>query len=478
MNTSGTSIVTPVVRGVLAAVVSLGTALALVVIPALAAQVAGSRSSATSLDAILIGLNLLVLGHGGGIVLDTGTVDGAVSLTPLGLTILLIVLAAGGMRRVGRSLELVRADGVLRSGALSDAGGALGAYTAVYAAGIAVLAATGRSSDASPVITAAVVSGALIALLGGLCGILWSLRREATDVVPAVHVLDLLPSPFDAVARALLVAVLGLLAVGMLVVVLLLLLALPEQTAMFDQLAPGLVGGIVLTLLQMALLPLLAVWALVVVCGGSITVGASTVISLQGAETGVLPALPILAALPEPGAFPGWAWALLLLPAVPLALGAVRLEQAVATLPLSSRITAWLAYPAGVTVAILLISGLATGGIGDGRLEQLGPLLGTLVLPLVLLSVGVTGLVLAITATPLIPFVHSTIASLRERIEQAEAAEKAAEKLGEKHAEERAEKSGEKPDEERAGKSGESPDEERTEKSDGKLDEVSPRTDR
>src|SRR5690625_6102591 len=42
---SSEGIAAPLVRGVLAAVVSLGTALAVVVVPALAAQVAGTQSS-------------------------------------------------------------------------------------------------------------------------------------------------------------------------------------------------------------------------------------------------------------------------------------------------------------------------------------------------------------------------------------------------------------------------------------------------
>src|SRR5699024_11067933 len=152
-----------------------------------------------ALDAVIIGLNVLVLGHGGGIVLSTGSVEGAVTLTPFGLMGVLIAVSALGVRRVGRALGLVRADGALRARALTDAGGAVAAYTVVYALGVAVLAAIGRSSDTSPVVASAIVSGALVALLGGLLGIVWSLRREARGDVPGVRVLELLPAPFDAV---------------------------------------------------------------------------------------------------------------------------------------------------------------------------------------------------------------------------------------------------------------------------------------
>lgn len=418
------SIATPLVRGVLGALSSLGIALAVVVVPALAAQVAGSASSATALDAILLALGILVLGHGGGIMVSTGVIDGPVTLTPFGLLLLLVMLSAVSMRRVGRALRPVRDDGVLRAGALRDVGSSLGMYALVYAIGLAVLAGIGRSADAAPVVTSAVVSGLLVAVLGGLVGLLWSLRRDPTDAVPGVRVLDLLPAPYGDVARAALLAVTGLLGAGMALVVVLLVVSVPAQSALFDSLDPGLVGGLVLTLIQLALLPLVAVWALTVLLGGTVGVGTSTGISLDGAETGVLPALPMLGALPGPGDFPAAAWLLLLVPAVPIALGAVRLVRDVADLDRRDRITAWAAYPIVVIVACLLVAGLSTGGIGDGRLVHLGPQMSTLALPLIGVVAVSTALVLGVLGTPLISWSRRSALSLRERIEAEERTER------------------------------------------------------
>lgn len=425
VNSSGQSIASPLVRGVLAAVITLGTAIALTVIPALAAQVAGTRSSATALDAILIGLNLLVLGHGGGITLSTGVIDGTVTLTPFGLMALLVLVCAISMRRVGHVLELVDAETGLRPRALGDAGSALGAYTVVYAIGVGVLAALGRSADASPMIVPAIVSGALVAVVGGLSGVLWSLARRPTATSPGVRVLDLLPVPFDAVARAVLLAMAGLVAVGALAATGQLLLGIQDAAALFGELEPGIVGGIVLTLLQLALLPLLMVWALVILSGGTVTMGTGTAYSLEGVQSGVMPALPMLAALPQPGPAPAWAMALMALPLIPLVLGAVRLVRDTLHLERRDRITAWVAYPLVTTVAVLLLAGLSTGGIGDGRLVHLGPRMGTLLLPLLLLAVGATAAVLAIMATPLVPWVRASVASLRDRVESAEQKERA-----------------------------------------------------
>lgn len=423
MNSTGDSIATPLVRGMIAAALSLGTAIALVVVPALAAQVAGTRSSATALDAIIIALNVLVLGHGGGIVLSTGVIDGAVTLTPFGLLGLLLLISTLGMRRVGRALQLVRDDGVLRLRALRDAGSALGAYTGVYAVGMAVLAGIGRSTDSSPVVTSAIVSGAMVAVLGGVLGILWSLRREATSTIPGVRVLELLPAPFGDVARSVLLALVGLLGVGMLLSVVMMVVSVPEQSSLFDALDPGIVGAIVLTLVQLALLPLLAVWALVILLGGTVGVGTSSSISLDGSATGVMPALPLLGAFPGPGDFSGWVWLLLVVPAVPVALGALRLVRDVADLERRDRITAWIAYPVAVLVGVLLLAGLSTGGIGEGRLVHLGPQMSSLILPLLGIVVVSTGVVLVVLASPAVPWVRAQTAALRARVESAESAE-------------------------------------------------------
>ena len=424
VSTDGDSITTPLVRGLLAALSVLGIALAVVVVPALAAQVAGTASSATALDAVLIALSILVLGHGGGVVLSTGVIDGAVTLTPVGLQVLLVLLAALSLRRAGRRLQLVRDDGVLRVGALRDAGVTLAAFAGAYAIGLAVLAAIGRSAEAAPVVTSALVSGALVAVGGGLIGLLWSLRREATSTVPGVRVLGLLPAPYDAVARAALIALLGLIGSGMLLVIVLALTHVPAQAALFDQLAPGFVGGLVLLLLQLALLPLLAVWALAVLLGGTVVVGTSTGISLGETQTGVLPALPILGILPEPGDLPFWTWGLMLLPAVAVGVGAVSLVRDVAELEMRERRTAWIAYPAVVVVAVLLLAGLATGGIGEGRLVHLGPQMSTLVLPLLGVVVVATGLVLAVRGTALVPWTRERLGALRGRVEAAETRER------------------------------------------------------
>src|SRR5699024_10300947 len=125
-------------------------------------------------------------------------------------------------------------------------------------------------------------------------------------------------------------------------------------------------------------------------------------------------------ALPGPGDFPSAVWLLMILPMLPVGLGAVRLVRDVAHLERRERIIAWCAYPAAVVVAGLLLAGLSTGGIGDGRLVHLGPQMSTLALPLIGVVVVSTGGVLAVLATPLLPWARGMLGSVREKVEAAE----------------------------------------------------------
>lgn len=421
MSSSGESIATPLLRGVLAALGALLTAIAIVAVTALAAQLVAERSTATALDAILIALNILVLGLGGGIMLHTGAIEGAANLTPLGLTLVLIMVVALGMRRAMVLLDPVEDDGGLRPAALRDSGAALGALTVTFAIGTGLLAALGRSPDSSPVVLSAVVSGALIALLGGLAGQIWAVRAQVRAVASDARILDLLPEPYGALARSVSITMLSLLALGMAAASVMVLLGTRAEAALMDDLRPGIVGGIVLTLLHLALLPLFAVWALAVLIGGQVTLGTGTAYSLGGAQGGLLPALPLLGALPQPGQAPDALWLLVLLPAAAVALGAVRLVRDVAQLPRKQRIAAWVAHPLLVVVATVLLAGLATGSLGTGRLERLGPDIASLILPLLGEAVLATGAVLVVLASPLPQRARAAAADVRRRIESEEA---------------------------------------------------------
>ena len=222
-----------------------------------------------------------------------------------------------------------------------------------------------------------------------------------------------------------LLALVGLLGVGMLLSVVMMVVSVPEQSSLFDALDPGIVGGIVLTLVQLALLPLLAVWALVVLLGGTVGVGTSSSISLDGSATGVMPALPLLGAFPGPGDFSAWLWLLLVVPAVPVVVGALRLVRDVED-------TGAARPDHGVTDRLSRGGGgrraAARGAVDRWHRESLmlvhlGPQMSSLILPLLGVVVVSTGVVLVALASPVVPWVRAQTAALRARVESAESAE-------------------------------------------------------
>lgn len=424
MSSDGERITSPVVMGILAAVTSLLVAMAVCIVPALAAQLVAERSSATALDAILVGLSFLVLGHGGGLILDAGVVRGALTLTPLGTTLLFVAITSGRVRAMSRALALVDEAGTLRHRALHDAGTLLGVFAGAYGLGLGFISGVARSGDFRPVPTSAIVSGLLVAVVGGLIGILWALARPRRDgAVPGFPLLGLLPRPFDAVVRSLGITLGALVAAGMVAITVLVLVGSPGVVHMSDELRPGIIGGLVLILLQLALLPSMGIWAMVVLCGGTVTLGTGTSFSLVGITTGVMPALPMLGALPEPGTVPWPVRLLVLVPIAAVALGAVRLVRDTADLETRERWIAWGSFPIVLVLVVLILAGLSGGSIGSGRLQHLGPLVPGLILPMLGIAVLTTAVVIALEATSAIAWSRDRVASLRSRVERMEKAE-------------------------------------------------------
>lgn len=441
----------PALAGTLSALGALGTGLAITVVPALIAQLSSSQGPLGVLGAVLLALDALVLGHGGSLLLQAGSVTGSIAVMPFGLTILLLVVVALAARRAMRRLRLISADGALRARALRDGGICLGALVVVYTAGLGVLAAIARSTLVHAVVPSAVVSGALVSVVGGLAGTLLALRRRGGDGVPEVRILALLPAPYGAVARAVLLALAGLVAAAALVCTAMIAVRFGSVASLHESLHAGFWGSVVLLLLQLALFPLVVVWVLVVVLGGSVTLGAGSAISLAGAQTTVMPALPLLGIVPDPGTAPWWTRLLLVLPVAAVVLGAIRLcrdlvdesrvsresdehgessgsparsaDGASSDPVLRERVVALAAYAVALLLIVLVVAGLATGGIGDGSLEALGPRVSTLLLPLLGVVVVPTAAVAAVCLTPALPWLRTRWSGLRGRVEAAESRE-------------------------------------------------------
>lgn len=165
-----------------------------------------------------------------------------------------------------------------------------------------------------------------------------------------------------------------LLGLGTALVAVMLIARLSTVTGLYAALGAGVVGGLVLTLGQLVLLPNLAIWALAWLAGPGFSVSDGSAITVAGAHPGLMPMIPILGVLPTEGSWPRWLGLVLLLPVAAGALVAWRACASVARL--SSWRTKLTVSAAGVAVSVAPVAVLAvlgTGAAGVERLRQVGP---------------------------------------------------------------------------------------------------------
>jgi Family of unknown function (DUF6350) len=285
---------------------------------------------------------------------------GRIGLLPLGLVALpgALLWRAGGW--------VVRVGGVSR---LRHVGYAAVALAVPYAALTGGLAVASRSATESSSLIQAVVWGLLLALAaGGLGG--------ARAVAPWPRLIRLLPPR----QRSLVVAVAGVLgtltAVGAILAGASLAVHLHEAATLQRALAPGVVGLILLLLLQLSYLPNVVIWAIAFSLGPGFAFGEATVVAPTGSALAQLPALPMLAALP-PGlhaAMPGWIEpTVLALPYLAGALGGLLLVRAAPAMSLDAAPLSGLACGAVCGCLLGLLAAASGGPLGDGRLAAVGP---------------------------------------------------------------------------------------------------------
>jgi hypothetical protein len=175
--------------------------------------------------------------------------------------------------------------------------------------------------------------------------------------------------------------VVGLFAVGALLVTVSLVRHVGQIAGTLTDLQAGPVGELALTVLGALCLPTLDIWAMAVVVGPGFDLGSAGALTAFGGQVETLPALPVLAAIPT--TVPVWGPALMLVPvALGVLAGRIRWGQ---DLPTPTGTAASAAGLAGVVAA--LVGGLvllASGSLGGGRLAAVGPVL----LPVVAASAG------------------------------------------------------------------------------------------
>jgi Family of unknown function (DUF6350) len=284
---------------------------------------------------------------------------GRIGMLPLGL-----VLVPGALLwRAGR--WVVQAGQVTR---LNEVGYAALVLAAPYAALCGALALASRSALAVPSLSQAVVAGFGLALCaGGLGG--------ARALAPWGKLARLLPPRPRSVVLGTCAALAVLVTGGAVLAGGSLAAHLAEFRALDAALSPGLVGGGLLILAQLAYLPNAVGWAICYSLGPGFAFGTGTVVAATGSALGPLPQFPMLAALPAgASAVPGWVTVIVLvLPYLAGAFGGVLLVRA-APVPSAELAPLWgFACGAATGVVIAVLAAFSGGPLGSGRLAAVGP---------------------------------------------------------------------------------------------------------
>lgn len=293
---------------------------------------------------------------------------GRVGMLPLGL---IVVPGALLYRSGGWALRAAGVPERTRVGVVHVALALAVPYTLM--AGLLALAV--RTPVVRPSSWQALIVCFLLAFVAGGMGaaraLVASRGRRVRSGVGAL--LKLLPERPRSVVMGVVAATAVLLAAGGLLVGASLVAHLTATRSAYDVLSPGIVGGILLLLIELVYLPNAMIFGMAYTVGPGFSVGAGTSVSPTGVFLGAVPTFPPLAALPEPGPAPAIS---LIALAVPFVAGAVAGTLTVRAMPspvyeaaplwgfLSGALT-------GVVTAVL--AALAGGPLGGGRMATIGP---------------------------------------------------------------------------------------------------------
>ena len=326
---------------------------------------AGSHGDTT--DALRVGADAWLAGHGSRLV-----VSGVpLGIAPLAVTMMLVLVAfRGGRWAAHRSPD--------RTG-LPLAVATFGGGYLVVAVVTCVLAS---QSGATPVLGRAVLGALAIAAVAGGCGLAAGTGRLA-------EVVDQAPEwALDVVTGALL-GTLWLVVAGAVLVGGSLLLSFNEAATVMSGLHLSVGDALSYTVVMALFAPNAVLLGVSYLAGPGFAVGTGTTVSPTAVSLGVVPAYPVLAALPGEGPTPGWLVLLFAVPAVAAGLGAGAAVARRGALPHDRAAVrgAGAGFAAGLLVTTLVA--LAGGPLGTGRMADVGaPVAELLVFATGLMTVG------------------------------------------------------------------------------------------
>lgn len=292
-----------------------------------------------------------------------------VTITALGVAVLTVVLGARAGRAIAETPH--RLTGVLT---------AVGTVAVLSA----LLTLSARHPSAEPSLVQGILLPTLVYAVPLVASAEVARRRRdaAPDAVTATVLRAVVRLPEVArrvtgvVLRLALGSVTGLLSVSAVAVGVLLLASYADVIALYEAAHAGYLGGLALTLGQLALLPVLVLWAASWFVGPGFSLGTGSSVSPLGTSVGPLPAVPVLGALPTQD----WSFAFvgILVPVVAAFVTATLLRgRVLAALgqhdgPLARALVGVGGGAVGGLV-VGLLAATASGSIGPGRLAEVGP---------------------------------------------------------------------------------------------------------
>ncbi|MGY1748143.1 cell division protein PerM [Modestobacter sp. SYSU DS0511] len=297
---------------------------------------------------------LWLLAHGAAVELPSGPLRIAPLLVTAGI--------AWGLARAAGSVAAVRELESPRS-----ASGVVAVVVAVHTATTGLVTALVSTPDATVGPVGPLVGGAVLALLAGGTGVL-------RDSPLGGELLDRFPGPGRAVLRAVAAGTLALAAGCAAVLAVALGSDVDGAAAMVTGLGSASAGAAGLVGLSLLLLPNALAAVAGLAAGPGFVVGTGTVVSVGGVTLGPVPALPLLAALPDTQAVPLVAFLSQALPALAGAVAGTALGRRLEDGDGGAVTAALWGIVAGVGVGV--VTGLwvlvAGGALGDGALAVVG----------------------------------------------------------------------------------------------------------
>lgn len=343
-----------------------------IILPALLAWVASAESTVDWTRALSVGSNAWLLANGADLSSGTATI----SLMPWLLTAIPLLAATIAARRILVQLDDRRPSRLRRCGGLRrDVAEASACFVFSYAAvGLAVALAT-HTDPLRASVWGAVLGTTIVAAVSMLLALALEFRGDVASVAPG------LTEAWQAglsihLRRAIRPGLWGALAIfvaGLAFTLVVVVMHLDRIGRLYDTLGADPVGMSVLSLGQLLILPNVALWAASWMAGPGFAIGAGTAITWSQSNPGLLPLIPGLGALPDPGPLPPGLWLAALVPVAAGALVGWRALRAVARLS-SWQVKAKVAASACVVSALLLTlaSALAGGSLGGARLSVVG----------------------------------------------------------------------------------------------------------